>query len=73
MRRFIPLAGAAALGLAFAGSALASFVPHFAVSQVGTATRFQITIAKADDAPAHIVLYAPASETPKPIPTQLGE
>ena len=75
MRRFIPLTGLAALGLVFTSPAFASFIPHFAVSQAGTSTRFHVTIAKADDAPAHIVLYAPntaAATLGQAVGTQIG-
>ena len=61
MKRLIVTAAAAASALAFAGSALASYVPHLVVSQSGSKTTIHVTIAKEDDATLKVTIYAPAS------------
>ena len=61
MKRFIVPAIAAAFALGFAGSALASYIPHLVVSQAGTKTTIHVTIAKEDDATLKLTIYAPAA------------
>jgi hypothetical protein len=69
------VASVAAAALVFTGSALASYVPHLAVSQVVAKTTIHITIAKADDATARLVIYSPATATAtlnQAVGTQIG-
>jgi hypothetical protein len=61
LKKLIVSAAATVLALAFAGSALAAYVPHLVVSQAGTKTTIHVTIAKEDDATSRIVIYAPAA------------
>ena len=61
MKRFIVSAAVAALALAFAGSALASYTPKIVVSQAGTKTTIHVTIAKEDDATLKLTIYAPTA------------
>jgi hypothetical protein len=68
LKRLIFSAVAAAFALAFAGSALASYVPKLVVSQTGTKTTIHVTIAKEDDATLKLTIYAPAAA-----PAKLGQ
>src|SRR5207248_2549160 len=61
LKRFIVSAAVAALALAFAGSALASYTPKIVVSQAGTKTTIHVTIAKDDDATLKLTIYAPSA------------
>ncbi len=60
MRRIL-LACSVPAALVFTGSALAAFTPRLVVSQAGAKTTIHLTIPKADDATAALVIYAPAS------------
>lgn len=67
MRTTLRLAAPAAigaLGLAFAGSALAAYVPHLATSHpTAVATKIHITQVQSDNATAHIAIFVPTGYT----------
>jgi hypothetical protein len=61
--------------LVLTGSAMASYTPHLVVVQSGTQTKIHLTIPKADDATAALVIYSPATATAtlgQAIGTQIG-
>ena len=61
--------------LVLTGSAMASYTPHLVVVQAGTQTKIHLTIPKADDATAALVIYSPTTATAtltQAIGTQIG-
>ena len=60
MKRLAALAVMTAFALAFAATALASYTPKLVVSQAADKTTIHVTIPKADDSTAALVIYAPA-------------
>jgi hypothetical protein len=61
--------------LVLTGSAMASYTPHLVVVQSATGTKIHLTIPKADDATAALVIYSPATATAtlgQAVGTQIG-
>ena len=74
MRRIL-VSCAVLTALVLTGSAMASYTPHLVVVQSATGTKIHLTIPKADDATAALVIYSPATATAtlgQAIGTQIG-